>query len=47
MHEKYLRPALKGEKIGAFQLTEPEAGSDLGNVRTRATKTKGGCSLTA
>jgi len=40
MHEKYLRPALRGEKIGAFQLTEPEAGSDLGNVRTRATKTK-------
>ena len=42
MHEKYLRPALRGEKIGAFQLTEPEAGSDLGNVRTRATKTKDG-----
>lgn len=42
MHEEYLRPALRGEKIGAFQLTEPEAGSDLGNVRTRATKTKDG-----
>jgi alkylation response protein AidB-like acyl-CoA dehydrogenase len=42
MHEEYLRPALKGEKIGAFQLTEPEAGSDLGNVRTRATKAKDG-----
>ncbi len=42
MHEKYLRPALRGEKIGAFQLTEPEAGSDLSNVRTRATKTKDG-----
>jgi alkylation response protein AidB-like acyl-CoA dehydrogenase len=42
MHEKYLRPALRGEKIGAFQLTEPEAGSDLGNVRTRATRTKNG-----
>ena len=42
MHETYLRPALRGEKIGAFQLTEPEAGSDLANVRTRATKTKGG-----
>lgn len=36
MHETYLKPALKGEKIGAFQLTEPEAGSDLGNVRTTA-----------
>ena len=42
MHEKYLRPALRGEKIGAFQLTEPEAGSDLGAVRTLATKTSDG-----
>ncbi|MFW6054865.1 MAG: acyl-CoA dehydrogenase family protein [Thermodesulfobacteriota bacterium] len=38
MHENYLKPALRGEKIGAFQLTEPEAGSDLGNVRTTAEK---------
>lgn len=42
MHDEYLRPALRGEKIGAFQLTEPEAGSDLGNVRTSATKTDDG-----
>ncbi|MBW1732949.1 MAG: acyl-CoA dehydrogenase family protein [Deltaproteobacteria bacterium] len=42
MHDQYLRPALKGEKIGAFQLTEPEAGSDLGAVRTSATKVKDG-----
>ena len=42
MHEKYLLPALRGEKIGAFQLTEPEAGSDLGNIRTRARKTRDG-----
>jgi len=42
MHEKYLHPAIKGEKIGAFQLTEPEAGSDLSNVRTRAIKTNDG-----
>jgi short-chain 2-methylacyl-CoA dehydrogenase len=26
-----------GERLGAFGLTEPEAGSDAGNVRTRAT----------
>src|SRR5918998_1241370 len=26
-----------GRKLGAFGLTEPEAGSDAGNVRTRAT----------
>ena len=42
MHEEYLLPALRGEKIGAFQLTEPEAGSDLGNIRTRARKTRDG-----
>ena len=42
MHEEYLRPALRGEKIGAFQLTEPEAGSDLSAVRTLATKTDDG-----
>ncbi|MBW1666498.1 MAG: acyl-CoA dehydrogenase family protein [Deltaproteobacteria bacterium] len=42
MHEKYLRPAFRGEKIGAFQLTEPEAGSDLSNVRTLATKVEDG-----
>lgn len=32
-----LMPALcAGEKLGAFGLTEPEAGSDAGNTRTRA-----------
>jgi short/branched chain acyl-CoA dehydrogenase len=32
-----LLPALcAGEKLGAFGLTEPEAGSDAGNTRTRA-----------
>ena len=30
-----------GEILGAFGLTEPEAGSDAGNVRTRATLTDG------
>lgn len=42
MHEKFLYPALKGEKVGAFQLTEPDAGSDLSAVRTRAEKTSDG-----
>jgi alkylation response protein AidB-like acyl-CoA dehydrogenase len=42
MHEDYLLPAMRGEKIGAFQLTEPEAGSDLGAVRTSATKAEDG-----
>lgn len=34
--ETYLKPALRGEKIGTFALTEPGAGSDLGAMRTRA-----------
>lgn len=42
MHEEFLYPALKGEKKGAFQLTEPNAGGDLGAVTTKAEKTKDG-----
>ncbi|CAB4927694.1 unannotated protein [freshwater metagenome] len=35
---EHLMPDLcAGRKLGAFGLTEPEAGSDAGNVRTRAT----------
>src|SRR3954447_15795938 len=30
-----------GERLGAFGLTEPEAGSDAGNTRTRATRDNG------
>ncbi len=41
-HERYLKPALRGEKIGTFALTEPEAGSDLGSLRTRARRTEAG-----
>jgi butyryl-CoA dehydrogenase len=33
---KYLIPLARGEKIGAFGLTEPQAGSDAGATRTRA-----------
>ncbi|NYF30566.1 acyl-CoA dehydrogenase [Sphingopyxis sp. JAI108] len=35
-----------GEMIGCFGLTEPDAGSDPGGMRTRAVKTKGGYRLT-
>ena len=34
--EKYLKPLASGEKIGAFALTEPGAGSDAGGVKTTA-----------
>lgn len=33
---KWLVPIAKGEEIGAFGLTEPDAGSDAGSIRTRA-----------
>ena len=33
---KYLVPLAKGEKIGAFGLTEPNAGSDAGGTETTA-----------
>ncbi|HXH18861.1 MAG TPA: acyl-CoA dehydrogenase family protein [Chitinophagales bacterium] len=32
----YLMPALQGKKIAALGLTEPDAGSDLGGIKTRA-----------
>jgi len=35
---KYLLPLARGEKIGAFGLTEPQAGSDAGATRTRAVR---------
>jgi butyryl-CoA dehydrogenase len=35
---KYLPPLLHGEKIGAFGLTEPNAGSDAGATRTLAVR---------
>ena len=34
--KKYLTPLAKGDKIGAFCLTEAQAGSDSFNVKTRA-----------
>jgi hypothetical protein len=34
--KKYLSPLAQGKKIGAWSLTEPEAGSDAGGTRTTA-----------
>ena len=39
--EKYLVPLARGEKIGAWSLTEPEAGSDAGGTRTTAKRDGG------
>jgi glutaryl-CoA dehydrogenase len=40
--QKYLPRLAKGELIGCFGLTEPDAGSDPGGMRTRAHKVPGG-----
>ena len=34
--KKWLVPIARGEKIGAYGLTEPDAGSDAGSIRTTA-----------
>ena len=39
---QWMKPLAAGEKLAAFALTEVEAGSDAGNVRTRATPTEDG-----
>lgn len=39
--EKYLVPICKGESLGAFGLTEPNAGSDAGGTRTTAVEENG------
>jgi hypothetical protein len=38
LKRKYLTSAVRGEKIGAFGLTEPDAGSDAAGIRTMAVK---------
>ncbi len=40
--ERYLRPTASGECLGAFCLTEPQAGSDAAAISTRATRTDQG-----
>src|SRR6202035_3562067 len=37
--QRYLVPAIRGEKIGALGITEPGAGSDVASLRTRAERT--------
>ncbi|HEY7439066.1 MAG TPA: acyl-CoA dehydrogenase family protein, partial [Acidimicrobiia bacterium] len=38
LREQYLRPAITAEKIGCIALTEPDAGSDVAGISTRAVR---------
>ena len=40
--QRYLVPAIRGEKIAALGITEPDAGSDVAGIKTRATRVDGG-----
>jgi acyl-CoA dehydrogenase len=40
--QRWLVPAIKGEKIGALGITEPDAGSDVAGIKTHAKKVDGG-----
>lgn len=40
--ERYLKPALKGEKIACFGLSEPNVGSNVRALTTKAVKVQGG-----
>ncbi|MDE0697768.1 MAG: acyl-CoA dehydrogenase family protein [Boseongicola sp.] len=44
--ERWLIPAIRGERTFSIALTEAEAGSDAAAIRTRATRTGDGWSLT-
>jgi acyl-CoA dehydrogenase len=40
--QRYLAPAIRGEKIAALGITEPDAGSDVAAIRTFAKRVDGG-----
>jgi acyl-CoA dehydrogenase len=42
LKERYLRPAIAGEKIAALAITEPDAGSDVAGIKTHARRVDGG-----
>jgi acyl-CoA dehydrogenase len=39
---RYLAPGIRAEKLAALAITEPDAGSDVASIRTRARKVDGG-----
>jgi acyl-CoA dehydrogenase len=40
--QRYLVPGIRGERIAALAITEPDTGSDVASLRTRAIKVDGG-----
>jgi citronellyl-CoA dehydrogenase len=38
LKERYLRPAVAGEHVAAIAVTEPDAGSDVAGIRTKAVR---------
>jgi acyl-CoA dehydrogenase len=40
--QRWLVPGIKGEKIGALGITEPDAGSDVAGIKTHAKRVDGG-----
>lgn len=40
-HERWLRPAIEGTKVGALGVTEPDTGSDVAAIKTRAERSNG------
>jgi len=36
--DKFVRPVLKGERVAALGITEPNAGSDVANIQTKAVR---------
>jgi acyl-CoA dehydrogenase len=40
--QRYLVPGIRGEKLAALAITEPDAGSDVASIRTLAKKVDGG-----
>jgi len=43
---RFVAPLARGEHLGAFALTEAEAGSDAGAIRTKAEPSEGGWTIT-
>ena len=46
LRKRYLVPAIRGEKIGAFSITEPNSGSDAASIRTLAKPVNDGWRIT-